>query len=73
MSTISLCENCNARADGSPTKVVIDGGTTEDGVWMGRQEFPHRLCRECLAAVIDLDFVTYTRRHDERPRELALP
>jgi hypothetical protein len=73
MDKTMLCENCNSRADGAPTRVVIEGGVTVDAVPMGRQIFPHPLCRACVTAVAEMDFAEYAKRHKERPRTMELP
>jgi hypothetical protein len=73
VASLSLCENCNERASAPFAKVAFEGGVSEDGVKLGRQEFPHLLCGDCSEAICRLDFATYLERHDNRQRFLGLP
>jgi hypothetical protein len=73
MADLALCENCNERAGAPFAKVAFEGGVSEDGVQLGRQEFPHRLCSDCAAAICRLDFAGYSERRDNRRRFVELP
>jgi hypothetical protein len=69
MSKLDLCDNCNGRGPWFRAVVNI---YRDDNCNAIRSEH-HSLCADCKNAVLQLDFATYLRRHEDRPRRLELP
>lgn len=71
MTTLNLCDNCNADNGTIMARIVIGSDPVIDS--SANQRWPNWLCFECVEDLRRLRFGSFEERHRNRRREMKLP
>jgi len=71
MSTLNLCDNCNADNGTFMARIVIGSDPVVDST--ANQEWAKWLCFDCVEDLRRLRFGAFEERHRNRRRQMELP